>query len=179
MRRAAMNTEPLETLRWQFQLTWRLAGLHLEALTDDACLWEPASGSWTVRRGVDGQWRADLVLPEPDPPPPVTIAWITWQMVWWWSGLQAALRGQTPPNHDEVVWPGSAGAARQRLEALADQWEAVLSGLGEADLYRPLAFPWPDPRPLPLAIAWANSELMKNVAELGVLRHLHEASRRD
>jgi hypothetical protein len=43
------------------------------------------------------------------------------------------------------------------------------------DLARPLAYPWPEPRPLRLALAWANAELMKNVAEIGCVRHLFEA----
>ncbi|SDX68728.1 hypothetical protein SAMN05661080_00847 [Modestobacter sp. DSM 44400] len=44
------------------------------------------------------------------------------------------------------------------------------------DLDRPFAFPWPEPRPFVFAAAWANSELMKNVAEIGVIRHQYLAS---
>ncbi len=42
------------------------------------------------------------------------------------------------------------------------------------DLERPVAYPWPDPRPLRMMVAWVNSELMKNTAEIGdVVRLFH------
>ena len=172
------ESSQLQTLRWQFQLTWRLAELHLPKLTDAACLWEPAPGSWTVRQAADGIWQPDWIVPEPDPPPPVTIAWLTWHLIWWWSGLLAAFRNERPSAHDEVAWPGSAAAVVQRLESMSREWAEVLSGLNEDDLERPFAYPWTEPRPLRLALAWANSELMKNIAEIGTIRHLFEATRK-
>lgn len=169
----------LPTMKWQFQLAWRLAAeVHLPALTDEACLWEPAPDSWTVRPAPDGQWRPDWAVPEPDPAPPVTIGWLTWHLIWWWSGLLAAMRDETPAGHDEVAWPGSAPAAVRQLETLATAWGEVIAGLAEGDLERPFAYPWRERRPLRIALAWANSELMKNVAEIGCLRHLYTASRR-
>jgi hypothetical protein len=169
----------LHTLQWQFQLGWKLASqVHLPALTDAACLWEPAPNCWTVRQAPDGQWRPDWVVPEPDPPPPVTIGWLSWHLIWWWSGLQAAMRGQTPAAHDELAWPGNAADVVQTLEALAQDWEATLANLDAAELEKPFAFPWPEPQPLRLALAWANSELMKNIAEIGYVRHLFEAAQR-
>jgi hypothetical protein len=62
---------------------------------------------------------------------------------------------------------------------LASEWIDILSRLDDGDLDRPLAYPWPEPRPLSYALAWVNSELMKNVAEIGCVRHLYGASRRD
>jgi hypothetical protein len=115
---ALIMTSQLQTLRWQFELTWRLAVVHLPALTDDACLWEPAAGSWTVRRSADGKWRPDWIEPEPDPAPTVTIGWLTWHLTWWWSGVLAALRDETPTARHETFWPGSADAVVRRLNAL-------------------------------------------------------------
>jgi len=172
-----LASSQLLTLQWQFQLTWRLASMHFPALTDEACFWQPAPGSWTVRQASDSSWRPDWSVPEPDPAPPTTIGWLTWHLLWWWGGLLAALRGEAPAAHGEVVWPGSADAVVQRLDGLAAQWADVLSALDEADLERLLAYPWPEARPLRLALAWANSELMKNVAEIGCVRHLYEARR--
>jgi len=154
-----------------------LATIHLPQLTDEVCLWQPAPGSWTVRRGADGNWRPDWVVPEPEPAPMVTIGWLTWQMIWWWSGLLAAASQETPPAHDAVYWPGSAAAVWQRLEELAAEHRGWLSRLTVADLDQSLAYPWTDPRPLGYALAWANSELMKNVAEIGYVRHLFAAAR--
>lgn len=167
----------LHILQWQFQLTWQLASqYHLPALTDEACLWEPTGNSWTVRADADGIWHADFVIPEPEPAPTVSIGWVTWHLIWWWSGLQAKLDGQTPPGHEETTWPGSAEATVARLEELAQAWQTLLAGLSVAELDKPLAYPWPEPRPLRDALAWANVELMKNVAEIGYVRLLYEAT---
>ena len=173
-----ITSSQLQTLQWQFRLTWKLAAeYHFPALTDEACLWEPAPGSWTVRQSKDGNWRPDWAEPEPDPAPPVTIGWVTWHLIWWWSGLLAAVRNETPAAHHEVAWPGSAVAVVRRLENLSTEWAGALTRLEDVDLERPLAYPWSEPRPLRLALAWANSELMKNIAEIGCIRHLFEASR--
>src|SRR2546423_13104150 len=97
----------LDVLRWQFQLTWRLAEEHLPVLTDEMCLWEPAPHCWSVRRSPDGAWRADWADNEPDPLPAMSIGWITWHLIWWWSGLLATAQGGTPLPHDQVAWPGN------------------------------------------------------------------------
>lgn len=169
-----MSFDRRDSLIWQFGLVHRLADIHLPGLTDAACLWEPGPGSWTVRRSEDGNWRPDWSETEPEPAPPVTIGWLSWHLIWWWSALLASMRGETPAPREELFWPGSAAASVERLATLFAEMEAAL---GEADLDRMLAYPWPEPRPLAQALAWANLELMKNVAEIGVVRHLYEASK--
>ena len=63
-----MDDPALDALRWQFEMTWRLAAEHvLPGLTDEMCLWTPAPGAWTVRR-VDGALIPDWADEEPDPP---------------------------------------------------------------------------------------------------------------
>lgn len=173
----AMQSSELQTLRWQFGLTWRLAEVHLPALTDEACLWEPAPSSWTVRKSAEG-WHPDWAEIEPDLAPPVTIGWLSWHLIWWWSSLLSALRNETPVARGDVLWPGSAAAAVLLIRALSSEWSDALSLLDESDLERPFAYPWSEQRPLRLALAWANSELMKNIAEIGIVRHLFEAARR-
>lgn len=93
--------------------------------------------------------------------------------------MLAAIRNETLVPRQEIFWPGSAEAVRRRLETLSTGWTDVLSQLDDGDLDRPLAYPWPEPRPLRYALAWCNSELMKNIAEIGYLRLLFEASRRE
>jgi hypothetical protein len=169
--------DEIQTLKWQFELIWKLGDHHLPKLTDEACLWEPAARVWTVRKSVDGQWRPDWSDPEPDPAPAVTIGWLTWQMIWWWSSaLTAALSHPVPPR-ESIVWPGSAEATVKHLDALSREWAAMLSALRNGDLARPVAHPWPEPRPLRLMLAWANVELAKNIAEIGTVRHLYGAQR--
>lgn len=164
-------------LRWQFDLTWSLLELHLDALDEADHLWEPAPGSWTVRPGGDGRWHADWVEPEPDPPPGSTIAWITWHVGWWWGETIARLAGAEPPARAEVTWPGDGTAAVAGLRALRERWIAVLAGLSAADLAAPAPFPWRDRpgRTVAHTVGWVNAELMKNTAELGQLRMLRHA----
>jgi len=89
--------DELALLRWQFTLPARLAQHHLPALTDEACFWAPAPGSWTVCCSEDGKWRPDWVDAEPDPSPPVTIAWLSWHLIWWLSDLAAGRRSRKLP----------------------------------------------------------------------------------
>lgn len=161
-------------LQWQLRLSWSLAELRLAGLTDDACHWEPAAGAWTVRRGPDGRWRADWAEPEPEPPPTTSIGWLTWHLTWWWTELVAHATGAPAPAREDVDWPGTAAATVRRLQQLHRDWAAVLD---TAELDRPVGFPWTEPRPLAVAAAWANQELMKNVAEIGQLRDLYGALR--
>jgi len=71
---------------------------------------------------------------------------------------------------------GNHGAVVDRIRALSAEWLAALCTLHEGDLERPLAYPWSEPRPLRLAIAWANGELMKKIAGIGHVRHLFSAA---
>lgn len=169
-----MTIDPQDMLRSQFDLTWRLAEYHLPALTDAACLWEPVPGCWTVRRGPDGLWRPDWADVEPDPPPTVTIGWLSWHLIWWWSSALAAARDETPAAREALFWPGSRADTVRSLETLAADWRTLLDALTPADLERPITYPWPSPRPLAQMLGWANLELMKNVAEIGYARLLSE-----
>lgn len=77
----------------------------------------------------------------------------------------------------DVMWPGSAQAVRDRLEELAEEWSSTLAGLSDLDLERSIYYMWSEPQPMRIVVAWANSELMKNIAEIGILRHQFEASK--
>jgi hypothetical protein len=138
------------------------------------CLWAPGPGAWTVRR-VGGAWVPDWAEVEPDPAPPTTIAWTAWHMAWWWSEALARATGAPPPGRLGVAYPGSAEGVRAQLGALARDWRSVLAGLDAEALGRPSTFPWPEERPFATTVAWVNAELMKNVAEIGVVRHLYRA----
>lgn len=166
----------LEALRWQFGLARRLGELHFDRLTDEACLWTPAPGCWTVRR-ADSGWCPDWAEVEPDPAPPASIGWLTWHLIWWSGSFMSAAQGRAPRPREAVLWPGGAEAAVHEIRATLSMWSAWLDGLDAADLARPLAYPWREPRELRFALAWANAELMKNVAEIGAVRHAYEASR--
>ena len=168
--------DALPLLTAQFDLVHRLAGYHLPELSDEMCLWQPAPEAWTVHRQPDGRWRPDWNGEEPNLAPPVTIGWMTWQMIWWLSGMLASLRGKVPLKPEAVDWPGCGEAAGRQIESLLQEYRLALGGLTEEALTPNFVFPWREPRPLGDAIMWANAELMKNIAEIGCIRHLFLAT---
>ncbi|MBA3524325.1 MAG: DinB family protein [Geodermatophilaceae bacterium] len=166
-----MDASRLGLLRWQLSMTWSLAEYHLRELTDAFCLWQPTPGCFTVRPDPTGRWWPDWDDEGPDSAPGVTAGWITWHLGWWWSTVLDHVQDRPPPRREDVEWPGSAAAAVDWLTGLHDRWSDQLAGWQDADLDRPLGYPWGTPRPLAVGAAWVNSELMKNVSEIGVLRH--------
>ncbi|MGI5150951.1 DinB family protein [Plantactinospora sp. CA-294935] len=172
-----MSTSRGELLRWQFDLTWSLFEYHLERLEPAHLLWQPAAHFWTVRPDGAGRWLPDWSDTEPDPVPVPTVGWLSWHIGWWWRVTVDHARGRTPPDRTEVDWPGDAASTVAWLRALRAEWLSVLDGLSEADLDETAPFPWQgDPaHTVAHMVAWVNAELMKNVAELGQLRLLHDA----
>jgi DinB family protein len=167
-----------DVLQWQFDLTWSLMELHLDELKPADFLWEPAANCWTVRRGDDGVWMPDWAEPEPEPVPVPTIGWLTWHIGWWWSVAADHAQRRTPRAREEITWPGDGPATVDWLRALRAEWLAVLDRLTDADLDAMAPFPWQNNPELTVAhmVSWVNSELMKNVAEIGQLRLLRAAS---
>ncbi len=174
----AMPVSSRELLRWQFDLTWALAEVHLDALTEEDFLWRPASLVWTVHRGEDEQWRPDWADTEPDPVPVPTIAWLSWHIDWWWSTALDHLTGRAPTPREQFFWAGSGAAALTGLRGLRTAWAAALDEVADAGFEAPSAYPWPVEAGLTVAhlAGWVNAELMKNTAEIGQLRMLRAAS---
>ncbi|MGV0788805.1 DinB family protein [Mycolicibacterium sp. XJ2] len=163
-------------LRWQFDLVWALADLHLASLADDDFLWEPTEVTWTVRPDAGGVWHADWSDTEPQPIPVPTIAWLTWHVDWWWSSAISHLTGEAPREPRDVTWPGEGAAVVARLRHLADRWRKVLAGV---DPNAPSAYPWGEDSGHTVAhtALWVNVELTKNTAEIGQLRLIRAAHR--
>lgn len=173
-----MPTSRLGLLRWQFDLTWSLLDYHLERLEADDPLWEPARLCWTVHPTADGGWEPDWAEQEPDPIPVPTIAWTTWHIGWWWTVTIDHLRGRTPRERTDVRWPGDAAGSVEWLRRLRDDWVDVLDGLADGDLDAQATFPWHgDPSfTVGHTLAWVNTELTKNAAEIGQLRLVRAAA---
>ena len=163
----------------QFDLVWPLAELHLGALDEGDFLWRPSEVTWSVRLDDHGVWRPDWADVEPDPMPVPTIAWLTWQVDWWWSTAVDDLLGRTLRRREHVVWPGTGLAAVSRLQVLAREWRQLMGGLTDEDLRRPTSFPWSaDAGRIAIdTVLWVNVELTKNIAEIGQLRLLRAAIR--
>ncbi|MFF2011712.1 DinB family protein [Streptomyces sp. NPDC058195] len=175
-----MESSRGDVLRGQFDLTWALFEYHLERLVPDDMLWEPAALCWTVRRQPDGRWLPDWADTEPEPVPVPTIGWLSWHIGWWWDATVEHAQGRLPRDRRDVTWPGDARGAVAWLRELRGKWLGVLDGLTDADLDSPAPFPRQDDPEYTVAdmAAWVNSELMKNVAEIGQLRLLRAATTR-
>lgn len=166
-----MSVSRCELLRWQFELTWSLFEIHLQRLRPADFLWEPAKPCWTVRDGVP-----DWADTEPDPIPVPTAAWLSWHIGWWWGVTLDHAQGREPRDREDVTWP--ADGTVEWLRGLRTEWLAVLDRLSDADLDAPAPFPWQGDPEMTVAhmVAWVNAELMKNAAEIGQLRMLHQLS---
>ncbi|GGO68467.1 DinB family protein [Nonomuraea cavernae] len=173
-----MSLNRCDLLRWQFDLTWSLFEYHLERLKPDDFLWEPAAHCWTVRHDVAGKWVPDWAETEPDPVPVPTIAWLSWHIGWWWSVTIDHAEQRPPRERAEITWPGDGTSAVEWLRGLRVEWLAVLDRLSDADLDAAAPFPWPKDSEHTVAhmVAWVNTELLKNAAEIGQLRLTRAAS---
>lgn len=156
---------------------WSLATeYYIPRLTDENCLWSPHPTAFTVRQTAPGVWVADATEPEPDEPWHVTVAWLTWHLQWWLTAALAEARSETVPERLDIRWAGTADGTRHELTRLAEEWQTMLVDAEAFDPNRPTRFPWPDARPLHRLLGWANIELMKNVAEIGIVLNLARRS---
>lgn len=172
-----MPTSRLELLRWQFDLTWSLLDYHLERLNVDDPLWEPGRLCWTVHPTDGGVWVPDWSDVEPDPIPVPTMAWTTWHIGWWWTVTIDHMRRRAPRARTDVSWPGDADRSVEWLRGLRVDWVEVLDGLADRDLDSVAGFPWQEESAFTVGhtVAWVNTELTKNAAEIGQLRLLRAA----
>lgn len=161
----------------QFDIAWSLAVYHLEGLTTEECLWEPTGSCIRVRRLDSGKWRADWPESEGYEIGPPSIAWTTWHICYWWTKAIRQLESDAPAGDEDVPWPGDAEQVRAIIQSLRDRWRSLVENCDEADLQKSREDSWPIPNSsLDSIAAWLNVELMKNAAEIGVMRFLYAAS---
>lgn len=173
-----MTTSRVALLRWQFDLTWSLFEYHLDRLEADDVLWRPARLSWSVHLGDDERWVPDWSEEELDPVPVPTIGWITWHIGWWWSVTIDHMRGRSPRERTSVTWPGDAASSVEWLRGLHSEWLKVLDALADENLDAEATFPWQGDAAMTVGhtVAWVNTELAKNVSEIGQLRLIRAAA---
>lgn len=158
-----------EILLRQLDIPWMLASqYYLPSLTDELLHWEPSANCVGLRRDGDGfypEWPG-----ETEPFPDTTAGWLMWHMEWWWTNAIAGVEGGEASDPLTFAWSGSAAAGRVRLARLHKQWVGILKS---TDFDCLCSAPFPEPQPLSAVAAWLNVELMKNVAELGLLVRLY------
>lgn len=162
------------TLLRQFDSAWQLLALHLASLDDSETLWRPASVGLHVRPGDDGTWQADWPENEDYSTGPPSIAWLTWHIGFWWSMCLDHTVGEGRLTREAVPWPGTIASAREWIESLSRAWATLIEGVDDAGLVDDALSSWPfTGRPFVDVIAWVNAELMKNAAEIGLVRFLY------
>lgn len=176
------GTEPrVRLLLGRLDTAWALFEHHLQAVDDRSALWEPAPGAWTVRPDADGVWTADRQVPEPDPAPPVTIAWKAWHIgSWRTTAHEVCFGGGAPPPRTSITWPGGAEAAAEWLRGRHTAWRTDLEGATAAEpdsAERTAALPWPVETTLTGTAARVTVEPTEYAAEIGLLHRLHLSAR--
>jgi hypothetical protein len=160
----------------QLEIAWKLTSYHLDGLTTEECLWRPARTGLHVQRSADGGWRADWPDHESYDLGPPSIAWVTWNIGFWWSMVLDHSFGEGRLSRENVSWPGDADAVREWLGRLHGHWGAKLEALSDDELRSASRTRWPfTDRPFGDVVAWVNIELMKNAAEIGYARFLYAA----
>ncbi len=118
----------------------------LDALTDEAYLWEPVAEMWSIRRRPDARTAvaagaSDVVIEfEPEPPDRVPMTTIAWRL-----GHIAVVFGERAANHfgdggvsySTIDWPLTATGMRELVDHHHDAWVAGVRGLDAEDLAAP------------------------------------------
>ena len=175
-------------LHEQLDFHWHVqARPRLDGLTDDEYLWEPAPGTWNVRRRGDsppatvttragsGEWLVDVGFPEPEPAPVTSIAWRLAHVVVGVLGARAHSHfGGPPADYDSFAYAGTAQEALDQLDAAYAAWSAGVRSLTVDRLALPVGEaegPWAA-EPMLGLVLHINRETIHHLAEVALLRDL-------
>lgn len=165
---------------WQHQLRPRLAGLR-----DEEYFWEPAEGSWNVRRRGDstapmavgsGDFTIDFAIPEPVPAPVTSIAWRLGHVVVGVLGMRNASHFDGPPmDYRNFDYAGTAAEALEQLDGTYAAWIDGVRGLGQRGLAAPCGAaegPFAE-YPMAALVLHIHREVIHHCAEIALLRDLY------
>ncbi|MFZ6022243.1 MAG: DinB family protein [Patescibacteria group bacterium] len=169
-----MTNQTNKLLMSQFNLTWSLAEIILSDLTVEQVFWAPTNNIWSVKQDKTGKWRGEVTIPEPTPLPNVTISWLLWHIEWWWGSINATLDQKENMSLTEYQWSGSLADSVVLLRRFAESWKARLNSMTLEESEREVVFLGGRLKTVAEHAAWVNSELMKNIAEIGVLKTLYQ-----
>lgn len=165
-------------INFQFDISWQLLEYHLPGIEEQECLWKPNEKGLHVYKEA-GIWRADWPESESYDIGPASIAWLTWHIIFWWSMVLDYSFGDGTLTREEVQWPGSMTAVKEKIDSLRDKWQGLVGGLREDELFSTNRSHWPlEDRPFYEVAGWLNLELMKNASEIGYCRFLYASSNR-
>lgn len=183
----SLTTDLLDQLDWHWT---QHARPRLDGLTDEEYLWEPAPGTWSVRRREDeapatadcrvgaGHWVLDDYDPghaEPSPPPMTSIAWRLAHVIVPVLGVRAHSHFGARECSEEIWhFAGTADEALAQLDAAYAAWSAGVGQLDDDALRRPVGpaeGPWAD-APMLTLVLHINREVIHHLAEVALLRDL-------
>jgi hypothetical protein len=157
----------------QLNISWSLLEYHFKNLSDEECLWRPRPNGLYIQQ-TDGNWTEEWPEQESYDLGPPNIAWLTWHIIFWWSMTLNHSFGDGTLRREDVLWPGTADAAKQVISRLYCQWTERLTALSDEDWLSQKYVQWPfKDKPFYELAAWLNVELMKNASELGCCRFLY------
>lgn len=164
-------------LGFQLDMAWQLLTYHFDGLTDQEAYWLSGERGLQVRSHADS-WVVDWPESEGYDIGPASVAWVMWHIIFWWSMALDHSFGSRSLSREDVIWPGSVGAAVSRIEELHGEWIGALGNVTDEQLAADGLTRWPfGDRPFYEVVAWLNMELMKNAAEIGYGRFLYAGGR--
>ena len=162
-----------DSILFQLDMCWQLYKYHTENLEEAEAYWAYSFESLQVRKVNDG-WIIDWPESESYEMGPMSIAWLMWHIIYWWSTALDYNVGNGSIKKEDITWPGSIENAKEVIESLHEKWVSKLSELSDGELLMKHNAKWPlDERNFADTALWLNAELMKNAAEIGYARFLY------
>jgi hypothetical protein len=174
----------------QLESTCEFSKERLAGLTDAEYLWEPATGSLSIRPAAEvrtktlghGDWLLEWPRPEPDPAPMRTIAWLVGHLYSGFLGRYEWTFGARQADAETMAtFTPSAADALDRFWVLIERWKEGVAGLTaeQLDMIGYGQFPHGlDPQvPFIGIVWWTNRELIHHLAEVALLRDLYATRR--
>lgn len=157
----------------------------LEDVDEEDCFWEPADGSWSVRRRADagrawgtGDWVCEDAWPPPDPLPLTTIAWRLAHLAAWTDVYRSFAFDEDRVDLMDFEVPGTRDGLVSAVCGAQDRLAANVDALDDGALseLRPAYFG--PPRPLHALVSTMIVEHTHHGAEIGLLRDLRRGHAR-
>lgn len=167
----------VESILFQLDITWELFLYHIQDLSDEEALWCKKADGLQIHQ-IDGKWQADWPETEEYDLGPASIAWTMWHIIYWWEVVLDYSFGDGSLRKEDIEWPGSVKQAVEKIDSLHSRWIKVLSNLTLEQLQSKQYTKWPFSNRCFYDLAlWINTELMKNVSEIGYGRYLYAISK--
>ncbi len=180
--------EPMAMVRGQLGFSWLMLAERLGEIDDEAYLWEPAPGAWSLRPRDEARTESpaglgDWVLEWPregDPNGTRTIAWLIAHLTdvfferWEWTF------GGHKSRRTDLTYSPIASEGVAQLTRWANAWQEGIAGLNDDQVFTvglSQATEIDAQAPFGHLVLHINRELIHHGAEITFLLDLHQALR--